>query len=132
MTNIPKTAELILNEVSGAPGFKVENVYVMAGIPNVMQAMFNYLIPQLKTGAKFVSKKIVAHAVESIIAKILEDVNLEYKDLDLGSYPFQIDGKWGTNLVIRGQNAKQVDEALRKLVNQLEYEEIEFTNVSEK
>jgi hypothetical protein len=62
----------------------------------------------------------------------LEDVNLEYKDLDLGSYPFQIDGKWGTNLVIRGQNAKQVDEALRKLVNQLEYEEIEFTNVSEK
>jgi molybdenum cofactor synthesis domain-containing protein len=132
MTNIPKTAELILNEVSGAPGFKVENVYVMAGIPNVMQAMFNYLIPQLKTGAKFVSKKIVAHAGESIIAKILEDVNLEYKDLDLGSYPFQIDGKWGTNLVIRGQNAKQVDEALRKLVNQLEYEEIEFTNVSEK
>lgn len=132
MADMPKNAELILNEVSGAPGFSIENVYVMAGIPNIMQAMFNYIKPRLETGTKFISKKIVAHAGESMIAKILEDVNIEYKDLDLGSYPFQIDGKWGTNLVIRGQDAKRVEEAHRRLENQLEAEDIEFTNMSEK
>jgi molybdenum cofactor synthesis domain-containing protein len=132
MANMPKNVELILNEVSGAPGFKIENVYVMAGIPNTMQSMFNYLIPQLKTNAKFITKKVVVHSGESTIARILEDVNLEYKNLDLGSYPFQIDGKWGTNLVIRGQNAKQIDEALEKLVNQLKSKNIEFTIASER
>ncbi len=132
MADMPKNVELILNEVSGAPGFKIENVYVMAGIPNTMQSMFNYLIPQLKTSAKFITKKIVVHSGESTIARILEDVNLEYKNLDLGSYPFQVDGKWGTNLVIRGQNATQIDEALEKLVNQLKSKDIEFTIASEK
>jgi molybdenum cofactor synthesis domain-containing protein len=132
MADMPKTAELILNEASGAPGFKVENVYVMAGIPNIMQAMFNYLIPQLKAGKKFISKKVTAHAGESMIAKILEDINIEYKDLDLGSYPFQRDGKWGTNLVIRGQNTERVEEALKKLESELELAKIEFTNVSDK
>lgn len=132
MADMPKNAELILNTESGAPGFKVENVYVMAGIPNIMQAMFNYLIPQLKAGKKFISKKVTAHAGESMIAKILEDINIEYKDLDLGSYPFQRDGKWGTNLVIRGQNTERVEEALKKLESELELAKIEFTNVSDK
>jgi molybdenum cofactor synthesis domain-containing protein len=130
MAEMPVGAELILNPVSGAPGFRIENVYVMAGIPNIMRSMFDNIKNKLRVGNRFVTKKLKLNVGESQISKLLEKLNLEYSELSMGSYPFQNDAKWGTNLVIRGNNKNLVEEAFTKLKDYLKLENIEFTNES--
>ncbi|MBT3810564.1 MAG: competence/damage-inducible protein A, partial [Rhodospirillaceae bacterium] len=102
MAETPEFAELVDNPVSGAPGFRVENVYVMAGIPRIMQAMFEGAKGQLKGGVTLQSVTVGSYVPEGAIATELGLLQDAYPDLDIGSYPFFFDGKPGTNLVLRG------------------------------
>ena len=115
MARIPDGASLIDNSVSKAPGFTVENVHVMAGVPRIFAAMLEWLLPQLDAGAPMISETIRADLVESQIAGPLGEVAKAYPMLSLGSYPFYEDGHHGANLVIRGRDP----EALQKAVSEV-------------
>jgi molybdenum cofactor synthesis domain-containing protein len=109
MTRIPKGGELILNKISGAPGFWIGNVIVMAGIPSVMQAMIDYVTPQLKTGKRMLSETIRADCREGDIGTELGAVAKQHPDVVIGSYPFQSeDGSANTNVVVRSRDAQKL------------------------
>lgn len=111
MADFPKGAVLIPNAVSVAPGFRVENVFVLAGIPKVMQSMLEAIVPQLKQGQPIHSKSIDVFARESEVSRGLEDIQQAFPMLEIGSYPFRLDDKFGTSLVIRGTDADAVEQA---------------------
>jgi molybdenum cofactor synthesis domain-containing protein len=115
MARIPDGAALIDNPVSAAPGFQIENVYVMAGVPSVFHAMVASVLPTLTGGAPLISKTLRVDRGEGDIAGPLGTLAKEYPDLSMGSYPFQKDGKYGAHLVIRGTDAAQIDAVLAKL-----------------
>lgn len=115
MARIPDGAALIDNPVSVAPGFTIKNVHVMAGVPAVFQAMVASVLPTLTGGDPLISKTLRIERGEGDIAGPLGALAKDYPDLSLGSYPYQKDGKYGANIVIRGTNAARVDEALAKL-----------------
>ncbi len=104
MADIPIGAELIENPVSKAPGFKLANVYVMAGVPKIMQAMLDGILPTLQGGRPFVSCTITAAVREGDIAVGLGALQDANPDLDLGSYPYYRDGQFGTSIVVRGND----------------------------
>ncbi len=105
MACIPDGALLIPNPVSGAPGFIIGNVYVMAGVPKIMEAMFDHILPQLKGGAPILSRTITCSMRESEVAGILTDVQDQYPDVDIGSYPHFKDGIAGLSVVVRTDSA---------------------------
>lgn len=115
MARIPEGAMLIDNPVSAAPGFQVENVYVMAGVPSVFHAMVASVLPGLTGGAPLISKTLRVDRGEGDIAGPLGELAQAYPDLSMGSYPFQKDGKYGAHLVIRGTDVARIDAALAKL-----------------
>jgi molybdenum cofactor synthesis domain-containing protein len=115
MARIPDSATLIDNPVSIAPGFKVQNVHVMAGVPSVFQAMVASVLPTLTGGAPLLSETLRIDRGEGDIAGPLGELAGEFDDLSIGSYPFQKDGKYGSNIVIRGQDAARIDAAMTKL-----------------
>jgi molybdenum cofactor synthesis domain-containing protein len=105
MARIPHGADLILNKVSAAPGFRIGNVHVMAGVPSIMQAMLDEIAPTLKTGVKMESETIRADAREGDVGTALGEVAKAHPEVTIGSYPF-FDDKSGpnTNLVIRSRD----------------------------
>lgn len=115
MARIPDGAELIDNPVSIAPGFTLENVHVMAGVPAVFQAMVATVLPTLTGGAPLISKTLRIDRGEGDIAGPLGEIATKYPVLSIGSYPFQKDGKYGANIVIRGTEADMVAAALSEL-----------------
>lgn len=115
MARIPDGAALIDNPVSVAPGFTVENVHVMAGVPAVFQAMVETVLPSLTGGAPILSRSVQVMRAEGDIAGPLGQLVERYPDLSFGSYPFQKDGKFGANIVIRGTEAELLDAALAEL-----------------
>ncbi|QJF52802.1 competence/damage-inducible protein A [Roseobacter ponti] len=116
MARIPEGAGLIENPVSVAPGFVVENVYVMAGVPSVFKAMVESILPQLTGGAPLISETLRINRGEGDIAGPLGEIAASYPQLSMGSYPFQQrDGKYGANVVIRGGDSALVAEAMAKL-----------------
>ena len=108
MTKIPKGAELVENPVSKAPGFKIENVFVMAGIPKIMQGMLEGAKVHLVGGDPVRSDFIDVYMPESFIAEELSDLQDRFQDVEIGSYPFVKDGKYGTSLVIRSSDATKL------------------------
>ena len=112
MARVPEGAGLIDNPTGGPQGFFIENVYVMAGIPRVMQAMLGSLEGKLETGAVVRSRSVTAYLGESQVAEALGQIQDAYPALDLGSYPFLRDDRYGTTLVIRGTDTALLDEAL--------------------
>ncbi len=100
MARIPEGAELIENSVSKAPGFKIGNVIVMAGVPAIMEAMLLAVTPRLKTGPKLLSVSIRVNAPEGQIAAPLASCQRAFPDVAMGSYPFFENGRSGTNLVL--------------------------------
>lgn len=118
MARIPDGATLIDNPVSVAPGFTIENVHVMAGVPSVFQAMVATVLPTLTGGAPLISKTLRIDRGEGDIAGPLGVLADAYPDLSIGSYPFQKDGKFGANIVIRGTESTLVDAALAELETQ--------------
>lgn len=115
MARIPDSADLIENPVSAAPGFRLRNVFVMAGVPAVFQAMVASVLPTLTGGTPLVSRTMRIERGEGDIAGPLGQVADEFPLLNVGSYPFQKDGVYGAHIVIRGNDETEVDAALRKL-----------------
>ena len=115
MARIPSKATLIDNPVSVAPGFKVENVHVMAGVPSVFKAMVASMMPTLTGGQPLVSETLRIQRGEGDIAGPLGVLAEKYPDLSMGSYPFQKDGVYGANIVIRGTDGEAVAKAIAEL-----------------
>ena len=115
MARIPDTATLIDNPVSIAPGFTVQNVHVMAGVPRVFEAMVASVLPTLTGGEPLLSQTQRIDRGEGDIAGPLGELAVELDDLSIGSYPFQVDGKYGANIVIRGPDAARIDAAMTRL-----------------
>ena len=111
MARVPEGAKLIDNPTGGPQGFYIDNVYVMAGIPRVMQAMLSSLEGSLKFGDVVHSFSIRAYLGESQISEPLGQVQDEFSDLDIGSYPFLAEDRYGTMLVIRGTNLEDIQNA---------------------
>jgi molybdopterin-biosynthesis enzyme MoeA-like protein len=116
MARIPDSATLIDNPVSIAPGFSVQNVHVMAGVPSVFQAMVASVLPTLTSGAPMLSQTLRIDRGEGDIAGPLGALAIDFADLSIGSYPFQKDGKYGANIVIRGQDMARIEAAMVRLV----------------
>ena len=115
MARIPEGATLIDNPVSIAPGFSLGNVHVMAGVPNIFQAMVASVLPTLTGGAPLLSQNLRVNRGEGEIAAPFGALAAEYPDLSMGSYPFIQNGAHGTNLVIRGTDPAMVDAAMTRL-----------------
>lgn len=115
MVMLPKGAEAIPNPISTAPGFNINNIYTMAGIPNVMQAMFDSVKHTLKGGKIVQSKELRIYASESKIAQPLNDLQNDFANVEIGSYPFVLDNKIGTSLVLRSSDGEVLNECLKKL-----------------
>lgn len=115
MARIPEGATLIDNPISVAPGFTVENVHVMAGVPHIFQAMVATLLPSLTGGQPLLSKTYRIDRAESAVAEPLADLAARYPALSIGSYPFQQNGAYGTNIVIRGQDGAMIEAATLEL-----------------
>jgi molybdenum cofactor synthesis domain-containing protein len=111
MARVPQGAELIDNPTGGPQGFAMENVYVMAGIPMVMQSMLSSLAGKLRSGPVVRSRSIRAYLGESQIAQALGEIQTAHGTVDIGSYPFFRDDRYGTNLVIRGTDADEIEQA---------------------
>lgn len=115
MARIPDGATLIENPISGAPGFTLGNTHVMAGVPTIFQAMVASVLPTLTGGAPLLSQSLEIFRGEGDIAGPLSDLAGRYPELSFGSYPFQRDGAYGSQVVIRGQDGAQVDAAMAEL-----------------
>jgi molybdenum cofactor synthesis domain-containing protein len=112
MTRVPIGATLVLNKISAAPGFWIGNVIVMAGIPSVMQAMFEYVVPQLKTGVKMLSDSIRANCREGDIGTELGAIAKKFPEVVIGSYPFVDENNYAnTNVVVRSRDPQRLAAA---------------------
>lgn len=115
MARIPEGAVLIDNPISTAPGFSLGNVHVMAGVPNIFQAMLASLLPTLTGGQPLLSQALRVQRGEGDIAADFAALAADFPDLSMGSYPFTLNGAHGTNLVIRGTDAAQINQAMTRL-----------------
>lgn len=115
MARIPEGATLIDNLTGGPQGFRMENVFVMAGIPAVMQAMLASLEGKLEGGPLVHGRSVTAYVGESQIAGPLRDIQNHHPNLDLGSYPFFREDRYGTTLVLRGTDETELDAALEEV-----------------
>lgn len=115
MARIPAGATLIDNPVSTAPGFTIGNVHVMAGVPNIFQAMVASVLPKLTGGPPLLSQSLRVNRGEGDVAAEFGALAAEFPDLSMGSYPFLQNGAHGTNLVIRGTDPGRLDQAMVRL-----------------
>ena len=120
MARIPDDATLIDNPVSTAPGFTLENVHVMAGVPSVFRAMVASILPTLTGGAPLLSQTLRVNRGEGDIAATLSALAEDFADLSIGCYPFQKDGVFGANVVVRGTDGARIDAAVTRLARELE------------
>jgi molybdenum cofactor synthesis domain-containing protein len=128
MAHVPEGAELIDNPVSAAPGFRIANVFVLAGVPMVMRAMFDGLKAGLAGGQPLISRTIGAYLGEGVIAAGLGKLQGRYPMLEIGSYPFFHQGRYGASFVMRGTEAAAIEAAaveLRTLIRDLGAEPVE-------
>ena len=113
MARLPEGSELVENAVSIAPGFRIGNVIVMAGVPKIMQVMLDAVTPKLKTGRRMLSDTIELFRPEGEIADLFGAHQKEFPDVPMGSYPFQKDGRiFGTNLVLRSTDPARLAAAM--------------------
>ena len=120
MAHVPVGATLIDNPLSGAPGFRVENVFVMAGIPAVARGMFSTLDEKLAGGAPIHSRNVDVYLAEGELAAPLEIIVRKYPQVEIGSYPFfrerGEERRYGANLVVRGTDIGLVNQALQEII----------------
>jgi molybdenum cofactor synthesis domain-containing protein len=110
MVWMPEGAELILNPTSGAPGFQVDNVFCLPGVPSILKSMLGGLNNKIIGGDPILSQTISLKTVESEIANSLTKVQEKNKDVEIGSYPFFHAGKLGVSIVIRSENQSKIDD----------------------
>lgn len=113
MARMPKGAEHIDNPISIAPGFRIKNVYVMAGVPSIFQAMLDNVMPTLKTGAKLMSETVHCPTGEGAIGDRLAEIQKAHPETIIGSYPKYLDGKFWTELVVRARSTEALEAARR-------------------
>ena len=115
MADVPMGAMLVDNPVSAAPGYRIENVYVFAGVPRIMQAMFDNIRHELKGGAPIKSRVITVYLTEGTLAAGLTEIQNAMPRVDIGSYPMIRDGKLGTSLVIRSNEEQPLEQAYQEI-----------------
>jgi len=120
MAWMPRNANLILNPTSGAPGFNVENVFCLPGVPSILKSMLGGLKNKIIGGDPILSHTISLKTVESVIADSLANVQEKNKDVEIGSYPFFQAGNLGVSIVIRSDNQVKI--------NKCSFEILEFVN----
>ena len=119
MARIPNGAKLIDNPVSVAPGFQLKNVFVMAGVPNIFQSMVQSVIPSLLCGKPLLSKSVRIPRGEGEIATALKKIASDHENVSIGSYPYNDEGKFGTNIVVRGADKNELKNIAEKLKSTL-------------
>jgi molybdenum cofactor synthesis domain-containing protein len=113
MARIPVGAEHVENKISKVPGFKIENVIVMAGVPTIMQAMLDSVAPRLETGAKMIVETLESVGVaEGVYAKGLGEIAASFNGVSIGSYPAFGEGRFKNNIVVRGKDPDLVTAAM--------------------
>lgn len=116
MALMPEGAILIDNPISTAPGFQIENVFCLAGVPSIMQAMLETLIPRLNHGAKIYQVTLCCKLTENTIADELAQIQESFPEVEIGSYPFfQPTGDFGVNLVLRSRNRDDLNQSLQEV-----------------
>jgi molybdopterin-biosynthesis enzyme MoeA-like protein len=118
MARVPEGASLIKNPISVAPGFQMDNVFVLAGVPKIMAAMLEDIGPRLAQGVAVIARSVTVRLAEGRIAEDLAAIQKSHPAVSIGSYPFFADanGPAGTNLVIRGRDGLEVEVAEREIV----------------
>ena len=115
MAMAPVGAKLIYNPISGAPGFILENVYVMAGIPEIMRAMLDGVLASLRHGAPILAKTVRCFLGESVIADGLAEIQNNHPEIEIGSYPFWNHGSFGASIVMRGTNNQEIIKVVQEV-----------------
>ena len=126
MVWMPSNADLILNPTSGAPGFYVENVFCLPGVPSILKSMIGGLENVLIGGDPILSLTINLRTVESEIAKSLTEVQNNNNDVDIGSYPFFKAGKLGVSIVLRSTDKKKIDDCNSEILEFVKEKNIEI------
>lgn len=115
MADVPQGAVLVDNPVSAAPGYRIENVYVFAGVPRIMQAMFDNIRHELQGGEPIQSRSITAYVLEGELAGGLAEIQNAAPAVDIGSYPMIRDKRLGTSLVVRSNDSQALEDAYAKI-----------------
>tara|TARA_B100000780_G_scaffold96037_1_gene66971 strand:+ start:33 stop:788 length:756 start_codon:yes stop_codon:yes gene_type:complete len=128
MVWMPRNANLILNPTSGAPGFNVENVFCLPGVPSILKSMLGGLKNKIVGGDPILSHTISLKTVESEIASSLTSVQDRNKDVEIGSYPFFQAGKLGVSIVIRSESQVKIDKCSNEILNFVNKKNIAIVN----
>jgi molybdenum cofactor synthesis domain-containing protein len=128
MVWMPQNANLILNPTSGAPGFNVENVFCLPGVPSILKSMLGGLKNRIVGGEPILSKTISLRTVESEIAKSLTKVQENNQDVEIGSYPFFQAGKLGVSIVIRSEDQSKIDTCNSQILKFVNEKNIEIVD----
>tara|TARA_B100001121_G_scaffold59405_1_gene52347 strand:+ start:2111 stop:2860 length:750 start_codon:yes stop_codon:yes gene_type:complete len=128
MTWMPENAKLILNPTSGAPGFNVENVFCLPGVPSILKSMLGGLKNKIVGGKPILSHTISLRTVESEIANSLSQVQDKNKDVEIGSYPFFHSGKLGVSIVLRSENQTKIDTCNSQILEFVNAKKIEVVD----
>ena len=126
MSWMPSNANLILNPASGAPGFYIENVFCLPGVPSILESMLPNLNNKLVGGKPILSKTISLRTLESDIAKPLKKTQEKNKDVDIGSYPFFRKGKIGVSIVLRSRDQSKIDQCNSQILELIKEKKIEI------
>ena len=128
MVKMPENAKLILNPTSGAPGFSVDNVFCLPGVPSILKSMLGGLKNEIVGGEPILSYTISLKTVESEIAKSLTKVQEDNQDVEIGSYPFFHAGKLGVSIVLRSENQSKIDTCNSQILAFIKEKNIEIVD----
>jgi molybdenum cofactor synthesis domain-containing protein len=128
MARVPDGAELIPNRMSGAPGIRIGNVHLMAGVPHITAGMLDALTGSLEGGAPLISETVGGFIPESEVSTLLRDIENAHENCQIGSYPFFREGKVGSNFVIRSTDRAELDRCMKALCDGLDEAGFEFTH----
>ena len=128
MVWMPEDAKLILNPTSGAPGFFIENVFCLPGVPSILKSMLGSLKNYIVGGEPILSHTISLRTVESEIANSLTKVQMAFSDVEIGSYPFFQAGKLGVSIVIRSENQSKIDDCNSEILKFVKEKKIEIVD----
>ncbi|QZD94651.1 competence/damage-inducible protein A [Qipengyuania gelatinilytica] len=128
MARVPDGAELIPNRMSGAPGIRIGNIHLMAGVPHITAGMLDALTGSLEGGAPLISETVGGFIPESEVSILLRDVENAYENCQIGSYPFFRDGRVGSNFVVRSTDRAELDKCLKTLCEGLTEAGFDFTH----
>lgn len=127
MARVPEGADLIPNRMSGAPGIKLGNIHLMAGVPHITAGMLDALTGQLEGGAPLLSETVGCWTAESEVAEVLREVESAHENIQIGSYPFFREGRVGANFVVRSTSKDDLKSAVDTLCEALGEEGFDFT-----